>query len=159
MNAVRDAEPRREAGEDRVVVARFADRRDRLLHRDMLRSPTALPMSSRSSIVVAGKHDVGEFRLRRPVLLMDDHRLGPLPGAHELVDVLVVVERIAARPVDQADIGIAQALPVIGESAPGSSSMSAMRATGMKSRTLLCPCGRRGPEKGGRSLPRLFMQE
>ena len=37
---------------------------------------------------------------------MDDNRLGPLPGAHKAVQILVMMERVASTPVDKAGIGI-----------------------------------------------------
>ncbi len=69
-----------------------------------------------------GRHredDVGVAGGRRPERLVDDDRLGPLPGAGEAVEVLVVVERIAAGPVDEADVGIGVAIAVEVEGLPG----------------------------------------
>ena len=58
------------------------------------------------------QHDVGVTRGRRPPAVVDDDRLRLLPGALQPVEILVVVERIAARPIDQPDIGIAVAAAV-----------------------------------------------
>ena len=96
----------RELGKDRVVAARLADRLDRLLHGE------DVAVAMRSADVVAlergrrRQHDVGMARGRRPPWLVHDDGLRPLPGAAQPVGVLVMMERIAAGPVDQADIGI-----------------------------------------------------
>ena len=106
------AEPSRQLGEDREIAARLADRRDRLLHRD------DEPVAPRAADVVAlqrrgrRQHDVGVARGRRPPGLVHDDGLRPLPGAAQPVDVLVMVERIAARPIDQPDVGIGAPLAV-----------------------------------------------
>ena len=50
---------------------------------------------------------------------MEDHRLGLAPGETQAVEVLVVMERIAARPVDQADVGIEVLGAVVGEALAG----------------------------------------
>ena len=46
---------------------------------------------------------------RVPEDLVHDHRLGPPPGAHEAVQVLVVMEWVAAGPPNEADVGVGQA--------------------------------------------------
>ncbi len=50
---------------------------------------------------------------------MDDHRLGPLPGRDQTVEVLVVMERIAAAPIDEANVRIGQAPAVVVERRTG----------------------------------------
>ena len=58
------------------------------------------------------QNDVREFGLRGPVLLMHHHRLRTAPGLAQSVNILVMVKRIASRPVDQTDVGIMQQLTV-----------------------------------------------
>ena len=59
------------------------------------------------------QHDVGVARRRRPPRLVHDDGLRPLPGAAQPVEILMVVERIAAGPIDQPDVGIGRALAVV----------------------------------------------
>ena len=49
---------------------------------------------------------------RVPPAFMHDHGFRARPGAAQAIDVLMVVERVAAGPVDQPDIGIGPALAV-----------------------------------------------
>ncbi|MDF2915536.1 MAG: hypothetical protein K0R96_3657 [Pantoea agglomerans] len=42
---------------------------------------------------------------------MHNYGVRPLPGAYQLVDILMVMKDIAARPVDQPDVGIDPLLP------------------------------------------------
>jgi hypothetical protein len=107
-----DAEPFRQIAEDGEVVARLADRCNRLLHRhDEL-------VAARAADVVAlerrggRQHDIGVARGCGPPRLVHDDGLGLLPGAAELVGVLMMVEWIAAGPIDQLDVGIVAALAV-----------------------------------------------
>src|SRR3546814_8418787 len=51
------------------------------------------------------QHYVGALRRRRPELLVHHDRVRLAPGALEFVQVLVVVIRVAAGPVDQMDVG------------------------------------------------------
>ena len=44
---------------------------------------------------------------------MHDHRVGPGEGVAQPAQILVMVKRVAAGPVDQADVGIGCALSVI----------------------------------------------
>ena len=53
------------------------------------------------------KHDVGVARGRVPPALVDHDGFRPLPSAPQPIEVLVVVEWIAARPVDQPHVRIA----------------------------------------------------
>ena len=102
-----------EIAEDVEIVARLADRVDRLMHRD------DKPVARRAADVVAfergrrRQHDIGMARRRRPPWLVHDDRLRALPGAAQPVQILVVVERVAAGPIDQPDIGIGRALAVV----------------------------------------------
>lgn len=57
------------------------------------------------------QHDIGEFSLRGPVLLVDHHRFRPPPRFTQLVEIPVVMERVP-RPVHRADIRVAQMLAV-----------------------------------------------
>ncbi len=50
---------------------------------------------------------------------MDDQRLGLAPGEAQAVEILVVMKRIAARPIDQADVGIAVLASVVDEALAG----------------------------------------
>ena len=59
-----------------------------------------------------GKNDIGVARGCRPERFIDDDGLGFAPGFAQSVEVLVVMERIAARPVDQLDVGKGQCLAV-----------------------------------------------
>ena len=75
-------------------------------------------------------------------------------AAAQPVQVLVVVERVAAGPVHEPDVGVGVAAAVVVEGlARVSSSMSAIRATGMNVSTGLRPCGRRRQRIGDSRLP------
>src|SRR6202167_6144811 len=50
---------------------------------------------------------------RGPPRLVDDDRLGPPPGAHQAVKVLMMMKRIAATPVHEPDVGIEEIPTVI----------------------------------------------
>ncbi len=100
------AEAPRERAENVEVVPRLADRVDGAMHGENER------VARRAADVVAlergggRQHDVGVARGRRPPAVMDDDRLRLLPRARQAVEVLVVMERIAARPIDQPYVGI-----------------------------------------------------
>ena len=69
-------------------------------------------MSSRSSDDRRRQHDVGVARGRGPERLVHDDRVRRAPTrARSRREVLVVMERVAARPVDELDVGIGQRLP------------------------------------------------
>ena len=98
-----------------VVVARLADRWDRLLHREyervLWRPADVVPFKGRGG----GQDDVGVPCQRIPPRLVDHDRLGPLPGIDQAVEILVVMERVAATPVNEADIGVGEGLAVVVE--------------------------------------------
>ncbi len=106
------AEMPRQRAENIEIVLRIADRVDGAVHGENER------VAGRASDVVAlergggRQHDVGMARGRRPPALVHDHRLRLLPGALQAVEILMVMEGIAAGPVDQANIreGIAAAV-------------------------------------------------
>ena len=135
VNAL-DAQRGREPGEDRVVVARLAEwLGDRGAWRRRAGRVRPAPMSLRSSVVVAGSDDVGVAGGRRPERLVHDDGVGRAERAAQPVQVLVVVERVAARPVHEPDVGVGAASARRSRNgSPGCSSMSATRATGMNVR-------------------------
>ena len=102
--AVEEPEALGERAERLVVGAHLGWRLDRPVHR---RDPGVGPAGGH---VVAlerggrGEDDVGEARDRVPPRLVHDHGLGALPGARQAVQVLVVMERISAAPVDEAHV-------------------------------------------------------
>ena len=76
---------------------------------------------------------------------MHHQRVDLREGLAQAVEILMMMERVAAGPVDQADVGIGAGLAVVAIGRRRDcSSMSAMRATGMNSATPLRPCGRVG---------------
>ena len=112
VKASRSPEPLGELGEDVVVVARLAERLGEPVHRDHQR------VVGRTADVLAlqrhraGQHDVGMARGGGPGDLVHDQRVDAREGAAQAVDVLVMVERIAAGPVDQPDVRIGARWPL-----------------------------------------------
>src|SRR5262249_2601710 len=95
----------RQRAENIEVVLRIADRVDGAVHGENER------VAGRASDVVAlergggRQHDVGMASGRRPPALVHDHRLRLLPGALQSVEILMVMEGIAARAVWQGESG------------------------------------------------------
>ena len=90
-----------------MIVARLTEARA-LLHRDSRGSRVANPMSSRSNEVLAGSTISA---ISRPASKTARAPRSFLAYARrsQPVEVLMVMKRIAARPVDQADVGIISA--------------------------------------------------
>ena len=61
----------------------------------------------------AGQDEIGVPRRRGPAELVHDERVDARDGASQAVEILVVMERVAAGPVDKADVGIGQRLAVV----------------------------------------------
>ena len=102
-----------------MVVARFADRLARFLHGDQIGLARGVADVVALQAGGGGQHDVGHLGGRRPELLMEHHRLGLAPGEPQPVEILMVMKRIAARPIDQADVGIDVLGAVVGEALAG----------------------------------------
>ena len=113
------AQPAGDLGEDPVVVARLADRLARLLHGDQVGLAPAVADVVALERRGGGQHDVGHLGGRRPELLVEHDGVGLAPGLAQAVEVLVVMERVAARPVDEADVGIGVAAAVVVERLAG----------------------------------------
>ena len=93
-------------------------------------------MSSRSRVVVAGSTMSAMRAVGVQNCSWNTMVSGLRQASMQAVEVLVVVERIAARPVDQPDVGIGELAAVVAiPCRRDCSSMSVMRATGMKSLT------------------------
>ena len=110
-----DAQSPRQRGKDIEIVARFADRIHGPSHRDQ---PW---IGAGGADIVAlqrhrrRQHDVGEFCHRRPGALVHDNGLRDIEGPSQPIDVLVMMERVAARPIDQLDIRVLHRAAVIFE--------------------------------------------
>ncbi len=108
VERVAHAEPFRQRAEDVEVVARLRVRFDRALHREQIR------VARRTADVVAfergrsGQHDVGMPRGRRPPRFVHDDRVGFGERIAQAEEILVVMERVAAGPVDEVHVGIGQ---------------------------------------------------
>ncbi len=114
-----EAEPLGEGGEHLVVVAGLADRVDQPRHPEqvVVRGAAAdvLPLER-------GGHRQDHVRPageRVPERLVDDHRLRRPPGTGEPVQVLMVVERVAAGPVHEPDVRVPVDRAVVGEGRTG----------------------------------------
>ena len=64
-----------------------------------------------------------------------------------------MMKRVTAAPIHQPDVRVGQPLPVVVIEAPGLSSMSAIRATGMNAEAPFLPCGSRGTDTWGAGSP------
>ena len=121
--ALGEVVPRVEAlgqlGERLVVVAGLADRVERTGHRDQV----AVAVAATDVVALERRgdrqHDVGVTGGGGPERLVHHDRVGPGERSTQPVEVLVVVERVAARPVHEADVGQAQPLAVVVERAAG----------------------------------------
>ena len=109
----------RQLGKGFVVVAGLAHRVEGARHGDDV--AVVAPAADVVALERRGRrqHDVGVARGGRPVRLVHDDRVGPRERASQPVEVLVVVERIAARPVHEADVGQPQRAAVVVERAAG----------------------------------------
>lgn len=107
-----EAQPPGKIEENSVIITRFAHWRDLRAHGN--HKPVVTAAADILSLQRGGsrQNDVGEFGLRGPVLLMHHHRLRTAPGLAQSVNILVMMKRIASRPVDQTDVGIMQLLTV-----------------------------------------------
>jgi hypothetical protein len=90
--------------EDIVIASHLARRRHDLPARDQpivargCRDIVALEWEARR------QHDIGVPRRGGPQAFVHDHGLRPAKRLHQPVEVLVMMKRIAARPVDQTDV-------------------------------------------------------
>ena len=156
MKRVGEAEPLGQPGEDRVVVARLAigRRRPGASRPAAGRRPSA-PISSRSSVIVAGS-TISAWRAVavHARFVHDDRVRAGRRRRRSRSEILMMMERVAAGPIDQPDIGIGAGAGRCSRTrSPGCSSMSAMRATGMKSAMLLRPIGKVGSGTASGGLP------
>src|SRR5262249_10871538 len=99
------SEALRERAENIEVVLRLANGIDGLMHRENER------VTGGAADVVAlekgggGKHDIAVTRGCCPPALVHDYRFRLLPGAAQPIEILMVMEGIAAGPIDQANVG------------------------------------------------------
>src|SRR5947208_12198123 len=105
-------EPLRQIGENVEIVARRSHRRDRLMHGE------EITVSGSSDVVSfergrGRQDDVGAARTRGPPDVVDNDGFGALPAAQEPIDILMMVEWIAATPVDELDLGKSDAASVV----------------------------------------------
>ena len=115
---VAEPQPLRQIGEDVEIVARLVHRRDGLMHREHV------AVGGRGDVVALQcrrrrQHDVGVARGRRPPDLVDDDRLGTLPCPDQTVDVLMMVKRIPAAPIDELDVGKGDPLAIVVDGGAG----------------------------------------
>ncbi len=96
-----------------MIVARLLVGRDGAVHRHQER----IALSGADILALQGDRrrqcDVGMARRRRPHRILHDHGVRPAEGATQPAEILVVVERVAAGPIDQPDVGVGQALAVV----------------------------------------------
>jgi hypothetical protein len=126
----------RPAGED-VEVVRASPTAGGSAHGDHQRFRGAAPMSSRSRVVWRAARCPAWRAEAVQAGLVHHHRLGFAKAAAQAVQVLVVVEGVAAGPVDQADIGVVPPLAVVVERRAGVQQHVGDARDGMKSRTPL----------------------
>ena len=107
-----DAEPVGERGEDGVVAARLGVGRDGAVHGDRVRV-----VAPAGDVVALERRrdredDVGVARHRGPVRLLHEDRVRPPERPAQAVEVLVVVERVAAGPVHDPRVRVRAPLAV-----------------------------------------------
>ena len=107
------AEALGEPREDRIIVARLTIWLGDLVHRDHQRV-----IRARADILAlkrhgAGQDDIGVAGRRGPGELVNNERVEPREGRAQAIEILMVMEGVAARPIDQADIGVVLGAAVI----------------------------------------------
>ena len=111
--AVPDTQGIGDVGQNGEVIARLSLGRHHLLHCHHV----AVSRAGGDVVTLQGRgrrqDDVGVAGGRGPPGLIHDDRFNTRPGAPESVQVLVVMERVAARPVDQADIRVSEAPAIV----------------------------------------------
>ena len=111
--SLKPAEPLGQAGEDRVIVAGLTMRLGHGVHGDQQGivgvAPDILALQGHG----ARQHEVGMPCRRRPGQLVNDQRVDLPEGPPQASEILMMMERVAAGPIDQADIGISPRLPVV----------------------------------------------
>ena len=116
---LRATQPLRERREDRVIVARLAVGLGDLVHGDherVGRSGADILALQRHG---RGQDDVGVARRGGPGDLVHHEGIDARERPAQPVQVLVMVEGIAARPIDQPDVGIGEPLAVVVEASAG----------------------------------------
>src|SRR5471030_2707863 len=95
-------------GKNVEVITCLMLRRDGLMHRqhEAVAGGTADVITLKRG--GGRQHDVGHFGGRSPDVVLYDHRVRFLPALHKPVKLLMMMERITARPVHQMDIRIVQ---------------------------------------------------
>ena len=94
------------------IVATFANWRNRPLHREneaVARGTAYVAAFQRRS---RRQHNVGAARSRRPPAFVHHHGGRLVPDSREPIQVLMMVKRVAAGPVDEVDVGINVLPPV-----------------------------------------------
>ena len=107
------AETLGQIGEDFVIVPRLAVRRRNARHRHQQRIVGAAADILALQRHGRGQNEIGVARGRGPAQFMHHQRIDLRESAPQPVEILMMMERIAAGPVDQADVGIGQGLAVV----------------------------------------------
>ena len=98
-----------DAGEDRMIVQRLSRWIENAAHGDY----QGLAISEADILAFergAGRqYDIRQFRVRVPDLFVHHDRFRSLPRPQKAVQILMMMERVAASPIHQPDVWIAQA--------------------------------------------------
>src|ERR1700677_3641068 len=108
-----DAESPGQFRKCRVVVTRRARWCDRALHRSQI-----AVLGAGSNVIAfewsrRGQDNVSAPRGGGPPWLVHDDRFRTLPCPDEAIQILMVMKRIATRPVNQPDVGIGEIFAVV----------------------------------------------
>ncbi len=106
-------------GQNVIIIAAFANRVDRLFHGNDVMIKGGHADIGTFKVGGAGQNNISVLGQGIPAPFMNDHGVGFLPRCHQAVEVLMMVERVAASPVDNANIGIGQVLAVELKITPG----------------------------------------
>ena len=103
---------RRKLCEDRVIIACLCLRRDQGGHVEEVIVQRAAADVLALKRGCRGEDDVGALGGCCPPRLVHDNRLWAFPRLMQTVEILMMVERVATRPIDQTDIGVGRARAV-----------------------------------------------
>ncbi len=112
---VADSEPPSQLGEDVVVVSGLGHRFDRLLHPEdevVIAGPADVVSLQWGG---GGEHDVAVAGQGVPERLVADGGVRGLPGPGQPVQILMMMERVPTRPVDESGVGVGVTAAVVVE--------------------------------------------